>query len=1073
MDPFANNFPGYNSQGYPLPPKQNYNLPTGYAPEEFEAALKAQSAGFTTQTLPLPQQPQQPQHPQHPGQNNPIAINPQPSTFQAQPPSVLKQGPTNPTLHQKRAPAFVASHFPPQRPAHTPRAKKAKPEEEVEQGDNEDKDPTYGAKTYKPRAPTMTVADEGERRKRFNFLLEQTELFSHFVESGKDLKGFGMGHVPMKKDPVSVSMVSTGDSRHRRSEKEEDEELIKTAKRDSEAFIFTESPAYIVGGTLRDYQVRGLNWLINLYENSISGILADEMGLGKTLQTIALLGFLKHFKNINGPHLLIVPKSTLTNWMNEINHWCPSLNAICIQGHKEEREEMVQSQLHSGTWSICVTSYEVAILERAAFKEFHWKYLVIDEAHRIKNEKSKLSEIVREFSSKNRLLITGTPLQNNMHELWALLNFLLPDFFGSSEDFDQWFDVSKFAQNTDVVQRLHSVLKPFLLRRLKSDVEKELLPKIETKIYVGMTDLQVTWYKTILSKDIDLVQGGVHAKSGKLRLLNILMQLRKCCNHPYLFDGAEPGPPYENLHLQHLVDNCGKLVVLDKLLLKLKANGSRVLLFSQMTRMLDILEDYCLWRGHSHCRLDGSTSHEDRQRMIDQYNEPNSEKFIFLLSTRAGGLGINLATADVVIIYDSDWNPQCDLQAMDRAHRIGQKKQVRVFRLVTESSVEERIIERAETKLRLDALVIQQGQLTTEKKSLGKDEIFSMIRCGADHIFKMTGSTMTDEDIDAILERSQQKTKELDTKLKSLGVDKLKEFSLDTGFSGSLYEFEGKDWRKNKSSSTFVDMGKRDARREVNYNPNDYYREQKRVHEAKERKKREPRPQKQPHLVDWQFFLPRLHELLEKERLIYQRTVNYVIPIPDNEDEIAKAEREKEQKRIDTAETLTEEEINEKEVLYSEGFINWSKRDYNAFRKASERHGRNNLDAICKDIEGKTHKEVVDYASVFWARYKELHGWEDIRLAIKRGESKIQKRTEIAQTLDHKISRYRYPFQQLRIAYGSNKGKHFTEQEDRFLLVMLNRLGPQKEHVYDSLLRECRLAPQFRFDWFIRSRTPN
>lgn len=375
---------------------------------------------------------------------------------------------------------------------------------------------------------------------------------------------------------------------------------------------------------------------------------------------------------------------------------------------------MIQSTLLTQDFDVCLTSYDICLLEKTHLKKFAWQYIVIDEAHRIKNENSQLSQIIRAFNSKNRLLITGTPLQNNLHELWALLNFLLPDVFSSAEDFDSWFE-NQGGDQDKVVQQLHKVLRPFLLRRIKSDVEKSLLPKKEINLYVGLTPMQRQWYQRILEKDIDAVNGAAgNKREGKTRLLNIVMQLRKCCNHPYLFDGAEPGPPYTTE--QHIIDNAGKMVVLDKLLKRMKEQGSRVLLFSQMSRVLDILEDYCVFRGYGkflsrkgilvsrtpsktskfslltlftapiieYCRIDGQTNHEDRVTAIDEYNKPDSSKFIFLLTTRAGGLGINLVTADIVILYDSDWNPQVDLQAQDRAHRIGQKKQVYVFRFVTE-----------------------------------------------------------------------------------------------------------------------------------------------------------------------------------------------------------------------------------------------------------------------------------------------------------------------------------------------------------------------------------------------------
>lgn len=375
---------------------------------------------------------------------------------------------------------------------------------------------------------------------------------------------------------------------------------------------------------------------------------------------------MKHFRNVSGPHLVVVPKTTLANWMNEFKKWCPSLRTVFLIGDIDTRNTFIRDVMLPGEWDVCVTSYEMVLREKWVFKKFNWRYMVVDEAHRLKNEKSKLSEILRECKTANRLLLTGTPLQNNLHELWSLLNFLLPDVFNSSDDFDSWFNTNSFLGDNSLVERLHAVLRPFLLRRLKSEVEKGLKPKKEMKVYIGLSKMQREWYTKVLMKDIDIVNGA--GKIEKMRLQNILMQLRKCCNHPYLFDGAEPGPPYTTDH--HLVHNCGKLVILDKLLPKLQEQQSRVLIFSQMTRMLDILEDYCHWRCFNYCRLDGNTAHEDRQRQINEFNAPGSEKFLFMLSTRAGGLGINLATADVVIIYDSDWNPQMDLQVFIALHII-------------------------------------------------------------------------------------------------------------------------------------------------------------------------------------------------------------------------------------------------------------------------------------------------------------------------------------------------------------------------------------------------------------------
>uniref|UniRef100_A0A8C2G8M6 SWI/SNF related, matrix associated, actin dependent regulator of chromatin, subfamily a, member 5 n=1 Tax=Cyprinus carpio TaxID=7962 RepID=A0A8C2G8M6_CYPCA len=907
-----------------------------------------------------------------------------------------------------------------------------------------------------------------DRTNRFEYLLKQTEVFAHFIQPAAQktptspLK-MKPGRPRIKKDEKQ-NLLSAGDNRHRRTEQEEDEELLnENSKATSVCTRFDDSPSYVKNGKLRDYQVRGLNWLISLYENGINGILADEMGLGKTLQTISLLGYMKHYRNIPGPHMVLVPKSTLYNWMNEFKRWVPSLRAVCLIGDRDERTAFVRDTLLPGEWDVCVTSYEMVIIERAVFKKFNWRYLVIDEAHRIKNEKSKLSEIVREFKTTNRLLLTGTPLQNNLHELWALLNFLLPDVFNSSEDFDSWFDTNNCLGDTKLVERLHTVLRPFLLRRIKADVEKSLLPKKEIKMYIGLSKMQREWYTKILMKDIDILNSA--GKMDKMRLLNVLMQLRKCCNHPYLFDGAEPGPPYTTD--LHLVVNSGKMAVLDKLLPKLKEQGSRVLIFSQMTRVLDILEDYCMWRNYGYCRLDGQTPHEERQISINAFNEPNSSKFLFMLSTRAGGLGINLATADVVIIYDSDWNPQVDLQAMDRAHRIGQKKQVRVFRFITENTVEERIVERAEMKLRLDSIVIQQGRLVDPNTSkLGKDEMLSIIRHGATHVFASKESEITDEDIDAILERGEKKTMEMKEKLANLGESSLRNFTMDT--ENSVYNFEGEDYREKKKVviTNWIEPPKRE--RKANYAVDAYFREALRVSEPKAPKS--PRPPKQPNVQDFQFFPPRLFELLEKEILYYRKTIGYKVPRNPDLPNSAQMQKE-EQAKIDEAEPLNEEELEEKENLLSQGFTIWTKRDFNQFIKANEKWGRDDIENIAREVEGKTPEEVMEYSAVFWERCNELQDIEKIMAQIERGEARIQRRISIKKALDSKIGRYKAPFHQLRISYGTNKGKNYTEEEDRFLICMLHKLGFDKESVYDELRQCIRNSPQFRFDWFLKSRT--
>lgn len=378
---------------------------------------------------------------------------------------------------------------------------------------------------------------------------------------------------------------------------------------------------------------------------------------------------------------------------------------------------MKKNVLYKSGWNICITTYEMCNSEKVALRKFSFQYIIIDEGHRIKNDKCLLSDSVRQLVSANRILLTGTPLQNNLHELWSLLNYLLPDVFNSSADFDTWFDTNQCLENKSLIDRLLAVLNPFILRRVKSEVEKSLLPKIERKIYVPLTLMQREWNLKVIQKELPFMNNTTGVMSSRF-IHNTIMQMRKVANHPYLFEGAEPGPPYTTD--KNLVQNSGKFIVLEKLLVELKKQGSRVLIFSQMTRMLDILEDFLLWKEYNYCRIDGSRDNNKRTTAIEEFNKPNSDKFIFLLSTRAGGLGINLATADTVIIYDSDWNPQQDLQAMDRAHRIGQKKQVRVFRFITKDSIEETIDERAEFKLQLDRSVIQNKSIL---KSISNEDL--------------------------------------------------------------------------------------------------------------------------------------------------------------------------------------------------------------------------------------------------------------------------------------------------------------------------------------------------------------
>ncbi|KAG6140645.1 hypothetical protein E4U12_006084 [Claviceps purpurea] len=931
----------------------------------------------------------------------------------------------------------------------------------------------------------LDESKEDDTIRRFRYLLGLTDLFRHFIEHNPDPKIRDiMAEIDRQNTEAAKNKKgatrqggATAD-RRRRTEAEEDAELLKDEKHGGSAeTAFRESPPFIQG-EMRDYQVAGLNWLISLHENGISGILADEMGLGKTLQTISFLGYLRHIAGITGPHLVVVPKSTLDNWKREFARWTPEVNVLVLQGAKEERTTLINERLVDEKFDVCITSYEMILREKSHLKKFAWEYIIIDEAHRIKNEESSLSQIIRLFQSRNRLLITGTPLQNNLHELWALLNFLLPDVFGDSEAFDQWFSGQGRDQDT-VVQQLHRVLRPFLLRRVKSDVEKSLLPKKEINVYLGMSEMQVKWYQKILEKDIDAVNGAGGKRESKTRLLNIVMQLRKCCNHPYLFEGAEPGPPYTTD--EHLIYNAGKMAVLDKLLARLEKQGSRVLIFSQMSRLLDILEDYCVFREYKYCRIDGGTAHEDRIAAIDEYNKPGSEKFIFLLTTRAGGLGINLTTADIVVLYDSDWNPQADLQAMDRAHRIGQTKQVVVYRFVTDNAIEEKVLERAAQKLRLDQLVIQQGRAqTAAKAAANKDELLSMIQHGAEKVFQSKGTigdlgkeVLDDDDIDAILNQGVSRTQELNARYEKLGIDDLQKFT-----SESAYQWNGENFANIKKDVgiNWINPAKRE-RKEQSYSMDKYFRQAMFPNPKGDAKPKAPRAPKQIPVQDYQFYPPRLRDLQDRETAFYRKEIGYKIPLPDGDAETLserEAERALDQQEIDNATPLTEEEKAEKEKLSTQGFGNWSRRDFQQFVNGSGKYGRHDYNGIAHEIDSKTASEIKAYAKVFWQRYTEVADYNKSIKVIEDGEERMRKIENQRKLLRKKMSQYRVPLQQLKINYSvstTNK-KVYTEEEDRFLLVLLDKYGIDSEGLYEKMRDDIRESPLFRFDWFFLSRTP-
>lgn len=528
----------------------------------------------------------------------------------------------------------------------------------------------------------------------------------------------------------------------------------------------TEQASILVGGTLKEYQIKGLQWMISLYNNNLNGILADEMGLGKTIQTISLITYLIERKKQNGPFLVIVPLSTLTNWNLEFEKWAPSVTKVVYKGPPTTRK-LQQEKIRQGRFQVLLTTYEYIIKDRPILSKIKWFHMIIDEGHRMKNQNSKLSFTIQQYySTRFRLILTGTPLQNNLTELWAMLNFVLPTIFKSANTFDEWFNTpfantggqDKMALTEEeqilVIRRLHKVLRPFLLRRLKKDVEKDLPDKTEKVIKCKFSALQSKLYKQMVTHNRIAVSDGQGGKVGARGLSNMIMQLRKLCNHPFVFGEVENVMNPLNISDDKLWRTAGKFELLDRILPKYQATGHRVLMFFQMTAIMDIMEDYLRYRGLEYLRLDGTTKSDERSDLLREFNAPDSKYFMFLLSTRAGGLGLNLQTADTVIIYDSDWNPHQDLQAQDRAHRIGQKNEVRILRLISSNSVEEKILERARYKLDMDGKVIQAGRFDNKSTETDRDAMLRTLLEAAEATETGEQDEMDDEELNLMLARS-------------------------------------------------------------------------------------------------------------------------------------------------------------------------------------------------------------------------------------------------------------------------------------------------------------------------------
>ncbi len=531
---------------------------------------------------------------------------------------------------------------------------------------------------------------------------------------------------------------------------------------------FREQPAYIKGGELREFQIFGVNFLAHHWCKGNNVILADEMGLGKTVQTVAFMNWLRHDRQQQGPFLVVVPLSTMPAWAETFNIWTPDINYVVYNGNESARkiireyELLVDGNPRRVKFHVLLTTYEYILADSSFLSQIKWQFMAVDEAHRLKNRESQLYAKLMDFGAPSRLLITGTPMQNTLGELSALMDFLMPGKVTVEENIDLQSETA-----SQKIAELTNAISPYMIRRTKQKVENDLPPKTEKIIRVELSDIQLEYYKNILTRNYAALNAG--AKGQKQSLLNIMMELKKASNHPFMFPNAEDrilaGSDRREDVLKGLITSSGKMMLLDQLLTKMRKDNHRVLIFSQMVRMLDILGDYLQLRGYQFQRLDGTIAAGPRRMAIDHFNAPDSQDFCFLLSTRAGGLGINLMTADTVILFDSDWNPQADLQAMARAHRIGQKNPVTIYRFVSKDTVEEEVLERARNKLMLEFVTIQRGVTDKDAK-----EFSDRITRAGHGVAEPT----TSEDISRILKRRGQKMFEQSgnqEKLEALDID--------------------------------------------------------------------------------------------------------------------------------------------------------------------------------------------------------------------------------------------------------------------------------------------------------------
>mmetsp|Transcript_16144 Transcript_16144/g.39769 ORF Transcript_16144/g.39769 Transcript_16144/m.39769 type:complete len:1473 (-) Transcript_16144:97-4515(-) len=598
---------------------------------------------------------------------------------------------------------------------------------------------------------------------------------------------------------------------------------------DSDSDPFVSQPSYIQGGRMKDYQLEGVRWLLKKRSQGVCPILADEMGLGKTVQSIAFLAYLRMElpEEKRGPSLVVCPLIVFDNWSKEIARWCPSLKVVPFHASSEKGRQTTAEKLHGPSdFDVCVTTYEMVKSEPKLFgpRWIRWHYVILDEGHRIKNLNTSVSKSILKIPRVGSLVLTGTPIQNKVSDLWAMFGFLCPRTFRDAELFERCFQIhgDKTSEDKALLERAHVLLHLFMLRRLKKEVV-ELPEKVETNIYVSLTEMQKHLYKEILLRGTALITrlekpNSTSRKQGLKSLRSLAQALRQCCNHPYMF--AEPESNDDND--TGLITSSGKMMLLDRLLVKLGSAGHRILIFSQHVATLDLVQRFLKLRKWRYLRIDGRTNRVLRAVHVREFNAPNSEYSVFMMQTKSGGLGINLQTADTVILFDSGWNPQDDLQAMARCHRIGQKKVVHVYRLITKGSVEERILHRQKQKLYMDKMLTRDSTAVAEKikekTGASREDLLAALKFGAQAIFQ-PAKEITDEDLNNIIDRSRhlegsaeerkaevQKSSVVHVETNVNNFDAFKQLSSLRTFEGQLYTTQGiadlaKSWKAQSKES--------------------------------------------------------------------------------------------------------------------------------------------------------------------------------------------------------------------------------------------------------------------------------